>query len=57
MTDDKDKTSTTGDDERRLGAGRRREPRFDWETGHPIKDRRLRDRDQTEGDKEDPPAQ
>lgn len=31
----------TPDDERRRGAGRRREPRFDWETGDPIKDRRL----------------
>lgn len=43
MKDDEDKTAQTGDDERRSGAGRRREPRFDWETGDPIKDRRLRE--------------
>lgn len=45
MTENDDKTSTTGDDERRAGAGRRREPRFDWQTGDPIKDRRLNDED------------
>jgi len=45
MADKEDKTSSTGDDERRDGTGRRREPRFDWKTGDPIKDRRLQDED------------
>lgn len=45
MADNDDKTSPTGDEERRDRAGRRREPRFDWETGDQIKDRRLRDED------------
>lgn len=45
MTDNKDDSPQTGDDERRAGAGRRREPRYDWETGDPIKDRRLQDED------------
>ncbi|MCC5885326.1 MAG: hypothetical protein JJT88_02710 [Gammaproteobacteria bacterium] len=52
MTEEEDKPTPTGDDERRAGAGRRREPRFDWETGDPIKDRRLQD-DGKEGEAED----
>lgn len=43
MADNNDKASPTGDEEHHGRAGRRREPRFDWETGDPIKDRRQQD--------------